>query len=118
MQSIDPMKDDRRYPRAHINTPYCLLGKSGAAKGKAKNISPLGVFVRTGKDMSVGVGDRVLLNVHLPKYHGSVVSRAEVVWICPREERCGDTGVGLKWIDLSLVDVFRLDNFVRHCQES
>ena len=110
------MRDERRFPRAHINTTYCLLGKNGSAKGEAKNISSAGVFVRTGKNMSVG--DRVHINVHLPTYHGSVVSRAEVVWICPEEERCGDTGVGLKWIDLSLVDVFRLDNFVQHWQET
>ncbi|UCE83361.1 MAG: PilZ domain-containing protein [Deltaproteobacteria bacterium] len=110
------MKDERRFPRAHINTTYCLLGKSGAEKGKAKNISPVGVFVRT--DMSMDVGDRVHINVILPQYHGSVVSQAEVVWICPKQEPCGETGVGMKWIDLSLLDVFRLDNFVRHCQEA
>jgi hypothetical protein len=33
-------------------------------------------------------------------------------------EPCGDQGVGLKWIDLSMTDVFRLDNFVRHWEES
>ena len=110
------MKDERRFPRADINTQYCLIGDSGAAKGKAKNISPVGVFVRTLKDMRVG--DRVQINVHLPQYHGSVVSQAEVVWICPRHKTCGDTGVGLKWIDLGQSDVFRLDNFVRHWQEA
>jgi hypothetical protein len=110
------MKEERRFPRAHINTTYCLLGKSGAEKGKAKNISPVGVFVRT--DMSMDVGDRVHINVILPQYHGSVVSQAEVVWICPKQEPCGETGVGMKWIDLSLLDVFRLDNFVRHSQEA
>lgn len=110
------MKDERRFPRADINTQYCLIGDGGAAKGKAKNISPVGVFVRTLKDMRVG--DRVQINVHLPQYHGSVVSQAEVVWICPRHKTCGDTGAGLKWIDLGQLDVFRLDNFVRHWQEA
>ena len=110
------MKEERRFPRAHINTTYCLLGKRGAEKGKAKNISPVGVFVRT--DMSMDVGDRVHINVILPQYHGSVVSQAEVVWVCPKQEPCGETGVGMKWIDLSLLDVFRLDNFVRHSQEA
>lgn len=110
------MRDERRFPRAYINTTYCLLGKHGAEKGKAKNISPVGVFVRT--DMTMDVGDRVHINVILPQYHGSVISKAEVVWVCPKQEPCGDTGVGMKWIDLSLSDVFRLDNFVRHGQEA
>jgi hypothetical protein len=110
------MKEERRFPRASINTQYCLIGDRGAAKGKAKNISSVGVFVRTGEGMHVG--DRVQINVNLPQYHGSVVSRAEVVWICPKHKRCGDQGVGLKWIELSRSDVFRLDNFVRHWQEA
>ena len=110
------MKEERRFPRASINTQYCLIGDRGGAKGKVKNISPVGVFVHTGESMHVG--DRVQINVHLPQYHGSVVSRAEVVWICPKHEACGDQGVGLKWIELSRSDVFRLDNFVRHSQEA
>jgi hypothetical protein len=110
------MKEDRRFPRASINSAFFLLGKKGAAKGKAKNISPVGVFVRTKRKMNIG--ERVHINVHLPNYHGSVVSEAEVVWICRNRETCGETGMGLKWIDLSLLDVFRLDNFVRHSQEA
>jgi hypothetical protein len=110
------MKEERRFPRADINTNYCLLGERGSAKGRAKNISPVGVFVRTGESMSVG--DRVHINVHLPQYHGSVVSLAEVVWICSKHEPCGEIGAGLKWIDLSQLDVFRLDNFVQHSQEA
>lgn len=110
------MKDERRFPRAVINTQYCLIGERGAAKGRAKNISPVGVFVRTGENMCVG--DRVHINVYLPQYHGSVVSQAEVVWICAKHQPCGDRGVGLKWIDLSRLDVFRLDNFVRHWEEA
>jgi hypothetical protein len=110
------MKDGRRFPRVDIITKYCLIGEHGAAKGKAMNISPVGVFVRTGEDMRVG--DRVEINVYLPRYHGSVVSQAEVVWICSKHEPCEGPGVGLKWIDLSLLDVFRIDNFVRHWQEA
>ena len=110
------MRDERRFPRALIDTHYCLLGKRGSAKGKAKNISPVGVFVRTGDNWHVG--DRVHITVNLPQYHGSVLSQAEVVWICMKQEPCGDQGVGLKWIDLSMTDVFRLDNFVRHWEEA
>ena len=110
------MREERRFPRALIDTQYCLIGKRGAAKGKAKNISPVGVFVRTGDNWHVG--DRVHITVNLPQYHGSVLSQAEVVWICTKNGPCGDRGVGLKWIDLSITDVFRLDNFVRHWEES
>ena len=110
------MREERRFPRALIDTQFCLIGKHGSAKGKAKNISPVGVFVRTGASWSVG--DRVHISVILPQYHGSVLSQAEVVWICTKRETCGDQGVGLKWIDLSMTDVFRLDNFVRHWQEA
>jgi uncharacterized protein (TIGR02266 family) len=93
-----------------------LLGKKGAMKGRAKNISPVGVFVRTAEPM--GVGERVHINVDLPRYHGTVASQAEVVWICPKDEPCGDTGMGLKFIDLGHNDIFKIDNFVQHCQES
>ena len=109
------MQNERRFPRADINTSYCLISKCGAAVGKAKNISPVGVFVRTGARMSMG--DRVHINVHLPSYHGSVISQAEVVWICTMQEPCSGPGVGLRWIDLSRLDVFRIENFVRHWQE-
>jgi len=110
------MKEERRFPRAELNTQYCLISERGSAKGKTKNISPVGVFVRTAQSMRVG--DRVHINVHLPNYHGSVLSQAEVVWICAKHEPCSDQGVGLKWIDLNTSDVFRLDNFVRHWQEA
>ena len=110
------MKEDRKFPRASINSAFFLLGEQGSLKGKAKNISPVGVFVRTKRKM--GIGDRVHINVHLPRYHGSVVSEAEVVCICRKRAICGETGMGLKWIDLRMSDIFRLDNFVRHGHES
>ncbi|UCG12993.1 MAG: PilZ domain-containing protein [Deltaproteobacteria bacterium] len=116
LRSVFAMKEERRFPRACIDTTFCLLAKSGAVKGKAKNISPVGVFVCA--DRRLHVGDRVHINVHLPRYHGPVFSRAEVVWTGPKQEPCRVTGVGLKWIDLSMLDLFRLDNFVRHSQES
>ena len=61
------MKEDRKFPRASINSAFFLLGEQGSLKGKAKNISPVGVFVRTKSKMSGGEG--VHIDVHLPRYH-------------------------------------------------
>jgi Tfp pilus assembly protein PilZ len=108
------MKNERRFPRASINSDSCLLAKQRAVRGKAKNISPVGVFVRTDEPLSVG--ERIYVNVHLPKYHGSVLSLAEVVWTCHGQPAC-ETGMGLKFLDLSDVDFFKVDNFVRHYEE-
>ncbi|MFP3870634.1 MAG: PilZ domain-containing protein [Syntrophobacteria bacterium] len=110
------MKNERRFPRVRTNAAFCLLGREGATKGKTKNISPVGVFVRTNRTFPVG--ERVYINVHLPRDHGLLVSQAEVVWICPKDEPCGDTGLGLKFIDLGRLDLFRLENYVRQWQES
>jgi Tfp pilus assembly protein PilZ len=105
----------RQFPRAAIKTSTFLLGADGAVKVKAKNISPVGVFVSV--DRILPVGERVYINVDLPNYHGSVLSQAEVVWICV-EKSHRRMGMGLKFLNLSNHDFFRVHNFVRHYEES
>lgn len=109
------MKNARQFPRASINAASCLLVKQKAFRGKATNISPVGVFVIMEEPLPVG--EQVYVSVQLPNYHGQVLSQAEVVWTCPKNSDC-KTGVGLKFLDLSTADFFRVDNFVRHCDES
>lgn len=105
----------RQFPRAAIKTSTFLLGADGAVKVKAKNISPVGVFVSA--DRILPVGERVFINVDLPNYHGSVLSQAEVVWICV-EKSHRRMGMGLKFLNLSNHDFFKVHNFVRHYEES
>jgi Tfp pilus assembly protein PilZ len=109
------IKNVRQFPRASINTSTFLLGAHGAVKVKAMNISPVGVFVSA--DRTLPVGERVYINVDLPTYHGSVLSQAEVVWICV-EKSHRRMGMGLKFLNLSNNDFFKVDNFVRHYEES
>jgi c-di-GMP-binding flagellar brake protein YcgR len=108
------MKNARRFRRASIDSASCLLARQRAIKGKAKNISPVGVCIRM--DEALPVGERIYVNVHLPNYHGSVLSLAEVVWTCHEKATC-QTGMGLKFLDLSEIDFFKVDNFVQHYQE-
>lgn len=109
------IKNVRQFPRASINTSTFLLGTHGAVKVKAMNISPVGVFVSA--DRTLPVGEKVYINVDLPTYHGSVLSQAEVVWICA-EKSHRQMGMGLKFLNLSNHDFFKVDNFVRHYEES
>jgi len=109
------IKNVRQFPRASINISTFLLGANGAVKVKAMNISPVGVFVSA--DRTLPVGERVYINVDLPNYHGSVLSQAEVVWICV-EKSHRRMGMGLKFLNLSNHDFFKVHNFVRHYEES
>ena len=107
------IKNVRQFPRAAIKTSIFLLGAHGAVK--AMNISPVGVFVSA--DRTLPVGERVYINVDLPNYHGSVLSQAEVVWIC-LEKSHRRMGMGLRFLNLSNHDFFKVHNFVRHYEES
>jgi Tfp pilus assembly protein PilZ len=109
------IKNVRQFPMAAIKTSTFLLGAHGGVKVKAMNISPVGVFVSA--DRSLPVGERVNINVDLPNYHGSVLSQAEVVWICV-EQSHRRMGMGLKFLNLSNHDFFKVHNFVRHYEES
>jgi hypothetical protein len=109
------MKNVRQFPRASINTSTFILGALGAVKVKATNISPVGVFVSA--DRTLPVGERVYINVDLPNYHGSVLSQAEVVRTCV-EKSHRRMGMGLKFLNLSNHDFFKVHNFVRYYDES